>query len=191
MHNSHGFYFCRNCGKVFCYACTDYAAPVPTQQLRTPVRLCCSCFHVLGHDSPVKATSSGILSSAFALGQQFLSWVTHACVENNLHMLYMGDGEIILYTKMYTVYNIYVTKYCRPLRYYSVCTVEPVTCSWNPFWVSSFAQITGFFFFFFTNLSNASDKDMLLILFHWFSHFFVVFFCWRYSLSSQMHWHTC
>ncbi|KAL8604614.1 hypothetical protein ACOMHN_013394 [Nucella lapillus] len=38
---------CRNCGKVYCYTCSNFFAPVPTQYLAEPVRLCSSCYNQL------------------------------------------------------------------------------------------------------------------------------------------------
>lgn len=38
---------CRNCGKVYCGSCSNFFAPVPTQHLTEPVRLCSSCYNHL------------------------------------------------------------------------------------------------------------------------------------------------
>lgn len=47
---------CRNCGKVYCALCSNYFAPVPTQHLQEPVRLCGGCFNTL-HQPGLAAAS--------------------------------------------------------------------------------------------------------------------------------------
>ena len=48
--------FSRNCGKVYCYTCSNFFAPVPTQQLAEPVRLCGSCYNQLHQSGPGAAS---------------------------------------------------------------------------------------------------------------------------------------
>lgn len=38
---------CRNCGQLFCSECSDNLAPIPTEQLYHPVRICEDCFQKL------------------------------------------------------------------------------------------------------------------------------------------------
>eukprot|EP00117_Sycon_ciliatum_P046111 scpid21092/ scgid33068/ Myotubularin-related protein 3; FYVE domain-containing dual specificity protein phosphatase 1; Zinc finger FYVE domain-containing protein 10 len=38
---------CRNCGGVFCYSCSCYSVPVPSEQLSNPVRVCRTCYDKL------------------------------------------------------------------------------------------------------------------------------------------------
>ncbi|XP_049792985.1 myotubularin-related protein 3 isoform X1 [Schistocerca nitens] len=35
---------CRNCGKIFCYDCSEFVMPLPNEQLYDPVRVCTGCF---------------------------------------------------------------------------------------------------------------------------------------------------
>lgn len=35
---------CRSCGGVFCSECTTHTAPIPSEQLYHPVRICDDCF---------------------------------------------------------------------------------------------------------------------------------------------------
>ncbi|KAK3580803.1 hypothetical protein CHS0354_025144 [Potamilus streckersoni] len=50
---------CRNCGKVFCYDCAKDYAPVPTQQLLYPERVCGSCYQSLSQETTKSMLESG------------------------------------------------------------------------------------------------------------------------------------
>ncbi|KAL3856141.1 hypothetical protein ACJMK2_010931 [Sinanodonta woodiana] len=50
---------CRNCGKVFCYDCAKDYAPVPTQLLLEPERVCGSCYKSLSPESRKSMLENG------------------------------------------------------------------------------------------------------------------------------------
>lgn len=58
---------CRNCGKVFCWECSNYLAPVPHQHLNKPQRVCSRCHSSLLQLSP-GASSDGRIPTLVADG---------------------------------------------------------------------------------------------------------------------------
>lgn len=44
---------CRNCGRLFCSECSENSAPIPTEQLYHPVRVCDGCFSDLVPDGVI------------------------------------------------------------------------------------------------------------------------------------------
>ncbi|GFR97233.1 lateral signaling target protein 2 homolog [Elysia marginata] len=58
---------CRNCGKVFCWECSNFLAPVPHQHLNKPQRVCSRCHSSLLQLSP-GASSDGRIPTLVADG---------------------------------------------------------------------------------------------------------------------------
>ncbi|XP_057669078.1 myotubularin-related protein 3 isoform X1 [Diorhabda carinulata] len=44
------YFDCRKCGKIFCADCSEHSAPLPSEQLYNPVRVCRKCFEELRRD---------------------------------------------------------------------------------------------------------------------------------------------
>merc|ERR1711994_964655 len=49
---------CRNCGQLFCSECSDNLAPIPSEQLYHPVRICDDCFLKLYPDEAAKKANA-------------------------------------------------------------------------------------------------------------------------------------
>ena len=47
---------CRSCGRLFCSECSDNTAPLPAEQLYTPVRVCDGCYKMISGELLVMAT---------------------------------------------------------------------------------------------------------------------------------------
>jgi len=72
---------CRNCGQLYCSECSDNLAPIPSEQLYHPVRICDDCFQKLYPEEAAKKALDAEISAAKseAIEMNFCQTTTNVC----------------------------------------------------------------------------------------------------------------
>merc|ERR1712223_898414 len=75
---------CRNCGQLFCSECSDNLAPIPSEQLYHPVRICDDCFLKLYPEEAAKKNEEATSETTINTGARVAS-KTNDAIEMNFY----------------------------------------------------------------------------------------------------------